>query len=42
MAKEYGVKELEHEHEARLNAENGPVFFLTDFPNYTSPFWNMK
>lgn len=42
IAKEYGVDELDHDHEARLNKENGSVFFLTDFPNRTSPFWNMK
>ena len=22
--------------------KNMDPFFLTDFPNYTSPFWNMK
>jgi aspartyl/asparaginyl-tRNA synthetase len=41
VAKKYGVKELEHEHETQINTDYGPVFFLTDFPNYTSPFWNM-
>jgi aspartyl/asparaginyl-tRNA synthetase len=41
MASRYNVSELEHEHEARLCEENGPVFFLTGFPNHTSPFWNM-
>tara|TARA_A100001011_G_C14311331_1_gene845731 strand:- start:452 stop:1309 length:858 start_codon:yes stop_codon:yes gene_type:complete len=42
VATEYNVKELEHEHETRLEVDHGSVFFLTDFPNYTSPFWNMK
>ena len=42
VAKEYGVEELENEHEERLEKDYGSVFFLTDFPNYTSPFWNMK
>ena len=42
IADKYAVGELEHEHEERLRKEYGPVFFLEDFPNYTSPFWNMK
>lgn len=42
LSKEYDVKELDHEHEERLNTEKSPTFFITDFPEYTSPFWNMK
>jgi len=42
VAERYEVKELEHEHEESLKEDHGPVFFLTDFPNHTSPFWNMK
>ena len=42
VAELYGVKELEAEHETKLWVDQGPVFFLTDFPQYTSPFWNMK
>ena len=42
VANKYNVQELEHEHEERIGNEYGSVFFLTDFPNYTSPFWNMK
>jgi aspartyl/asparaginyl-tRNA synthetase len=42
VAKEYEVKELENEHETRLHEEKTPTFFLTDFPEFTSPFWNMK
>lgn len=41
VAARYNVMELEHEHEAKLCEEHGPVFFLTGFPNHTSPFWNM-
>lgn len=42
VATEYGVVELEHEHERKLYDEKTPTFFLTDFPEHTSPFWNMK
>ena len=42
VAQQYGVKELENEHEEKMGEEHGSVFFLTDFPNYTSPFWNMQ
>ena len=42
LAEEYGVLELDHEHEERMCNENGDVVFLQDFPNHTSPFWNMK
>lgn len=42
VAKNYGVKDLEHEHEAKLYDDYGPVYFLKNFPNYSSPFWNMK
>lgn len=42
VAKKYGVKELEAEHETKLWVDMGPVYFITDFPQYTSPFWNMK
>lgn len=42
VAEEYDVKELENEHELRLYNEKTPTFFLTDFPEFTSPFWNMK
>ncbi len=34
--------ELENEHEERLEKDHGPVFFLENFPERTSPFWNMK
>lgn len=42
VAQEYDTKELEHEHEERLYQERSPTFFLTDFPEFTNPFWNMK
>jgi len=41
-AAHYGVKELESEHETKIAEEFGPVYFLENFPQYTSPFWNMK
>ena len=42
VAKMYDTVEVEHEHEARLAEDFGPVYFLKNFPFYTSPFWNMK
>ena len=41
VAKKYGVEILEHEHEDQLEKDHGPVFFLKNFPESTSPFWNM-
>lgn len=42
VAKYYDTKELESEHETMIEADHGAVFFLKHFPEYTSPFWNMK
>jgi len=42
LCKEYGVDELEHEHEAMMCKDYGDVVFLKHFPNKTSPFFNMK
>lgn len=42
ICKKYGVDELTHEHEQKLYEDYGPVFFLKNFPESTSPFWNMK
>jgi aspartyl/asparaginyl-tRNA synthetase len=42
VAKEYDTKDIEHEHEQRLYKERGSAFLLKNFPEYTSPFWNMK
>jgi aspartyl/asparaginyl-tRNA synthetase len=41
-ANKYNVEELEAEHETKLWKDEGSVVFLSDFPEYTSPFWNMK
>jgi len=41
VAKKYDVNILEHEHETRLEKDHGPVYFLKNFPERTSPFWNM-
>jgi aspartyl/asparaginyl-tRNA synthetase len=42
VAAKYGVKELEHEHEESLETDFHKCYFLKNFPNYTSPFWNMQ
>ena len=42
VADKYNTKELSHDDEMRMDREYGHVFFLTDFPNHTSPFWNMS
>ena len=34
--------ELDAGHEEKLYQEYGDVYFLTNFPESTSPFWNMK
>ncbi len=41
VAEKYAVDILEHEHEDQLEKDHGPVFFLKNFPERTSPFWNM-
>ena len=41
VAKKYDVDILEHEHETQLEKDYGPVYFLKNFPERTSPFWNM-
>ena len=41
IAEEFGVTELENEHEERLYKERSPVAFIKNFPEFTSPFWNM-
>jgi len=41
--KEFGVTELGHEHEdAMCKKWQGRVCMIKNFPNHTSPFWNMK
>lgn len=42
IANQYSVSDISHDVEQQLYKENGPVFFLKNFPEYTSPFWNMK
>ena len=42
VCKQYKTDELDHDHELQLEKDYGPVFFLKNFPFYTSPFWNMK
>lgn len=42
IARELDVKEIGGEEETKLAKEFGSVYFLEHFPEYTSPFWNMK
>uniref|UniRef100_A0A6C0CG22 Aminoacyl-tRNA synthetase class II (D/K/N) domain-containing protein n=1 Tax=viral metagenome TaxID=1070528 RepID=A0A6C0CG22_9ZZZZ len=42
ICNKYGADELDNDHELRLEQDYGSVFFLKNFPFYTSPFWNMK
>lgn len=42
MAKKYSTNDLEHEHEQQMWKDYGNVFFLKNFPESTSPFFNMK
>jgi len=38
----YKTKEITSQVESQIAKDYGPVFFLKNFPQYTSPFWNMK
>lgn len=42
LCEKYGVTELTHAHEAMMYKDYGPIFFLRNFPERTSPFFNMK
>lgn len=42
VAEHYQTVEITADHEELMLRDFGPVFFLTHFPQYTSPFWNMK
>lgn len=42
ISNKYQVHELNHDHEEQLNKDHGPVHFIKNFPQHTSPFWNMK
>lgn len=39
---EYQVEELSNKEEKQMQQDFGNVVFLENFPQYTSPFWNMK
>jgi aspartyl/asparaginyl-tRNA synthetase len=38
----YKTSELTHKNENCMESDFGPVVFCSEFPVYTSPFWNMK
>ncbi len=38
----YKTKELTHQDEARMQKDFAPIVFCSNFPVYTSPFWNMR
>jgi len=42
VAQEYAVEDISHAVEQKLYEDKGAVFFLKNFPEYTSPFWNMR
>lgn len=42
MASRFETRELTAQHEERMTSEVGSLVLLTHFPEYTSPFWNMK
>ena len=42
IAQEFGTTELEHIHEEKLYTDKSPVAFIKNFPEFTSPFWNMR
>ena len=42
IAQELNTIELDHEHENKLYTDFSSTYFITDFPEFTSPFWNMK
>ena len=42
MVTKYKTETLDHVHEDEIHKDFGPVFFLTEFPEYTGPHWNMK
>jgi aspartyl/asparaginyl-tRNA synthetase len=42
VARNYNVNELTNEHENLMMTDYSPAVLLKRFPNYTSPFWNMK
>jgi aspartyl/asparaginyl-tRNA synthetase len=42
IATEFNTVELDHDHEERLYTDKSAASFITDFPEFTDPFWNMK
>ena len=43
IAEFYNTDELTHDHEQKLYEDaSTPFFFITDFPESTDPFWNMR
>jgi aspartyl/asparaginyl-tRNA synthetase len=42
LANIFETKELTAANEDQMGKEIAPVLFLENFPEYTSPFWNMK
>ena len=42
VASRMNTTNIEHKQEQQLYFEGNTVFFLKNFPEYTSPFWNMK
>jgi len=40
--KDFKVQELDHGHEEKMCHNTGAVCMIKNFPNYTSPFWNMR
>lgn len=42
IARTYGVKEITSKTELQMAENLGRAIFLKNFPEYTSPFWNMK
>jgi aspartyl/asparaginyl-tRNA synthetase len=42
VEKKYETTDISHKEEQKMYEDFGPVFFLKNFPEYTSPFWNMS
>lgn len=42
LKKFYGVEELTTPNENQMEKDFGPIVFCSEFPSYTSPFWNMR
>ena len=42
VAAAYNTTLIEREHELQISQDSSPLFLLKYFPEYTSPFWNMK